>query len=604
MKPHPVGFSFVSVGTASKAHLDRLRSKAPHNAPQYKSEEEDFSLSDQQFDEALLRSAEIKRSSSLLGRGQQSGLQPHQESSLFMQSPAALAASAVQNDTSASHLQSWPAATASKSSSKNAPSQHELAPTTATEGLKKTAARQSNNAPKRNKSKSTEEPSKQTAKRPRFRKANELAFNDDHESSSESDDAEMSDDEAEGDDGAGITPKISLMSAIHQVLQYSYGKLFYKRHYPPWFEEEVTGRPRKLDFYNDEENLAVDVHREHNSKDDSSGVDVAEETLKIEHEKAVKCKEQGVDLLILPSKLRLQDIQRSLLAELQKANRPPPSNTADIDITTLLPDKQHLLKQCQDCAQARGGRCLAVLEDFAHSKNKVPFVCARGHPFTTRAENVIGGSWCQTCFLKGKRYDIKVIKAKAQQKGGICLTDVYDPDKQLEMQCSAGHKFFICAFKFMRKNQWCTQCLHNSLRDDIEVLRQIAVSRGGQLVSTVYVNQYKPLRWQCSCGNVWNAPARAVKQEGQWCRRCAVRKRAAGQKGKRQDLASRVAHMRQVAREHNSECISDTTQRFRNSDELQWRCLVCFTIFTHNFFALQKRKSLWCPHCRERGTEQ
>lgn len=70
--------------------------------------------------------------------------------------------------------------------------------------------------------------------------------------------------------------------------------------------------------------------------------------------------------------------------------------------------------------------------------------------------------------------------------------------------------------------------------DQLELLREIAASRGGACLSTGYVNSVTKLTWQCANGHRWRATPSDIKT-GCWCRACAG------------TVRSTIAQMRQLA---------------------------------------------------------
>lgn len=55
----------------------------------------------------------------------------------------------------------------------------------------------------------------------------------------------------------------------------------------------------------------------------------------------------------------------------------------------------------------------------------------------------------------------------------------------------------------------------------LKEMRELALSRGGECLSTKYVNAHSKLRWRCSEGHEWDARASNVKQKGYWCPVCS-----------------------------------------------------------------------------------
>ena len=95
-------------------------------------------------------------------------------------------------------------------------------------------------------------------------------------------------------------------------------------------------------------------------------------------------------------------------------------------------------------------------------------------------------------------------------------------------------------------------------RYGLEVGRNIAAQRGGQLLSEHYANSRQPLQWECSQGHMWKARLYAVKNQTTWWPKCAGTQR----------LGLGVAEA--LANEHGGTCLS---REYENSRKrLHWRC--------------------------------
>jgi hypothetical protein len=107
----------------------------------------------------------------------------------------------------------------------------------------------------------------------------------------------------------------------------------------------------------------------------------------------------------------------------------------------------------------------------------------------------------------------------------------------------------------------------------------LARARGGQCLSTLYVNSTVPLLWQCVAGHRWNAVPASI-QKGSWCPACAGVRRLT------------LEQMQQIAESRGGRCLSET---YRNTaTKLGWRCSM-----GHEWSAtpLQIMKGHWCPFC-------
>ena len=59
----------------------------------------------------------------------------------------------------------------------------------------------------------------------------------------------------------------------------------------------------------------------------------------------------------------------------------------------------------------------------------------------------------------------------------------------------------------------------------LEILQDYAVKKGGELISTEYINTTTFYIWRCKYGHQWKATALDVlgkkNQKGSWCPKCA-----------------------------------------------------------------------------------
>ena len=55
----------------------------------------------------------------------------------------------------------------------------------------------------------------------------------------------------------------------------------------------------------------------------------------------------------------------------------------------------------------------------------------------------------------------------------------------------------------------------------LEIFQKIAKEKDGKCLSKKYVNSKSKLKFQCSKGHIWEAAGSAVKNNKNWCRKCA-----------------------------------------------------------------------------------
>lgn len=95
----------------------------------------------------------------------------------------------------------------------------------------------------------------------------------------------------------------------------------------------------------------------------------------------------------------------------------------------------------------------------------------------------------------------------------------------VSIQCANGHTFDQST-KNLWRGCWCAGC--SEIEDRIAragVLKRaqdLARNRGGDCISTEYINARRQLHWRCLVGHEWFALMDNVKNKGSWCPECAT----------------------------------------------------------------------------------
>ena len=243
----------------------------------------------------------------------------------------------------------------------------------------------------------------------------------------------------------------------------------------------------------------------------------------------------------------------------------------------------------RDLAVSRGGTCLS--DEYVNSKTKLRWVCAAGHAWEAIPENVKAGHWCKVCgnLSQGRKKANSIESARqlAQDKGGECLSTEYiNNSTKLTWRCAVGHHW-VAAPKDIQQGRWCPICAGKKPPEmALNELGEIARSRNGQCLSDHYVGARVKLRWQCEVGHEWEAIPDSVKR-GTWCPHCAGH------------VKLTLEVMKQVALAKGGECLST---RYSNSNEkLHWRCAA-----GHKWLAVayHVRAGHWCPICSAGNSER
>jgi hypothetical protein len=117
-----------------------------------------------------------------------------------------------------------------------------------------------------------------------------------------------------------------------------------------------------------------------------------------------------------------------------------------------------------------------------------------------------------------KRLNIEIMQEIAAERGGACLSQsyrgIYD---RLRWRCARGHEWTTPANN-VRRGGWCPTCSHSGL-SSLDAMRNLALEHGGRCVTTTWIDRSRPLHFQCAHGHHFSRPANVVKS-GVWCPKC------------------------------------------------------------------------------------
>jgi hypothetical protein len=174
------------------------------------------------------------------------------------------------------------------------------------------------------------------------------------------------------------------------------------------------------------------------------------------------------------------------------------------------------LQKLQELASLRGGKCLSG--EYVSSRTKYQWVCAEGHVWEARFNDIRKGHWCNKCHMMQKEKHLDFLHALASKYGGLCLSHEYvDSKTKYQWQCKEGHVWAAKA-NDVQQSSWCPECA-GCKKHDIAWLHELAANNGGKCLSVEYVNVSTKYQWQCSEGHVWKAEARNVQRK-RWCPFC------------------------------------------------------------------------------------
>lgn len=239
--------------------------------------------------------------------------------------------------------------------------------------------------------------------------------------------------------------------------------------------------------------------------------------------------------------------------------------------------KAEYLKEVQDIAISKGGKCLAT--EWLGERAKMEFECAHGHRWPSKAWGIKNGRWCPICSYNDKKLTLESIQALAVEKGGKCLSEKYINSRtKMEFECADGHRFERIP-KDITRGRWCQDCGMNK-KLTIELFQAIAIERGGKCLSTEYIDRVTNLEFECKDEHRWNAMPFHIKNGG-WCPVCAGTQKLT------------LEYMHELAASRGGEFLSP---EYKNKQTPHlWRCGE-----GHEWPASPSNimyRNGWCPYC-------
>ncbi len=314
--------------------------------------------------------------------------------------------------------------------------------------------------------------------------------------------------------------------------------------------------------------------------------------------------------------------------------------------------KIELLDEMKKYAESRGGKCLST--KFVTSKTKLLWECSNGHKWYSNSAKY-NNSWCPICtsifFLSEEkcRFILESVTGELFPKNRSVLGNGLELDGYCQKINVAfeyqGYQHFDRAFyddadsfkcriirdttkkklcdekgillliishlnnnsefslfkhllRQLKKNKinLITQTVDWNLfiseKDVIEELRELALKKGGKLISKSYLGVRSKLKLECSKKHEWRATPISLKS-GHWCPKCNAR--AISERNK-----NSIVDVRGLANKNSSTLISRIYKN--NITPLEWECKICHNHWDSTLNAMKTRllKGKWCLFCKNK----
>lgn len=239
--------------------------------------------------------------------------------------------------------------------------------------------------------------------------------------------------------------------------------------------------------------------------------------------------------------------------------------------------KNMTISDMKTLASKNGGQCLS--KKYIDMHHNLSWQCTKGHVWKATPTSIKhGSSWCPHC-ANNFPLAIEEMKELALKRGGNCLSSKYiNSHSNLKWQCAKGH-IWEAKPVYVKKKTWCPYCVGKA-RLTIDDMHKLAEERGGKCLSREYIGTQFKLRWKCYRGHTWEARPGHIRNSNSWCPHCAKL------------FPLTIEEMRKLAAKHRGKCLSE---KYVNAlAKLKWQCSE-----GHIWEAPPARikGGQWCPYC-------
>jgi len=241
--------------------------------------------------------------------------------------------------------------------------------------------------------------------------------------------------------------------------------------------------------------------------------------------KTFLCRAQGITLLQVVAPRRLRDLPRDIATLLTEKGVAVKVSPEKVDVLSLgMNPESSALARFHAAVQSKGGQVLT--RQWLGVNEKAILRCEHGHVFSQTPKRIHEGRWCPTCATNQLRLGIEAVRDLAASLNATCISAAYATvDTPMTFCCKACGKEWIATTASLQRGTGCPSCAGPAnggrTRRTIADINEVAASRGGRCLSSVYVSAHGTLHWECREGHTWSASANNVIR-GTWCPVCSV----------------------------------------------------------------------------------
>lgn len=318
---------------------------------------------------------------------------------------------------------------------------------------------------------------------------------------------------------------------VRHTLEELFGMPF-KKSRPDWLRNPRTGRLMELDGYNPELKLAFEYQGPQHYrvvlpfKMEQTHLEQGKNRDNIKDE---LCRKHGIALLAVPYTVETQEFTEWIYRTIEKRLDTQYlvakiKDWREIQPKEWLESEHYSIEDLCEYAKAKRGACLS--ETYFGARAKHRWRCAEGHEWDATWDSVHNqDSWCPFCCGNIIPHPFQELQEIAMNRGGKLLSSgFFGMQKKHHWRCSKGHEWDAKASHIKSLRSWCPVCSGHMLIAPLQQLRSIAEQHGGECLSKKYLNSKTRLLWKCAEGHEWEAAPSSIKS-GRWCPVCAVKKR-------------------------------------------------------------------------------
>lgn len=167
--------------------------------------------------------------------------------------------------------------------------------------------------------------------------------------------------------------------------------------------------------------------------------------------------------------------------------------------------------------------CILLTKEYKNAQTKMDYICENGHSHSISWNNWRSGkngTRCPYCY-GNVPFTIEEVRKEFTKKGAILLTTIYVNSRQkLDYICKRGHKTTTTLDNW-RQGHDCKYCVGNA-KYTIEFIRLEFDKAGLELLSTIYIGRHEKLEYKCKKRGHIHFMSYGKLKDGRNCPTCAI----------------------------------------------------------------------------------